>query len=265
MIALQPTADPHRFALDVTPALSVGPPEAQFLFGGAGLAASVAALEAAVARPVVWAAAQYLSYARPPATLDLDVVVPVLGKHNAQARVTGHVGDTEILTVNAALGSRAAEVSMQWPVAPPAPPPEDCPAMTYNWRRADDDVNEHLDLRTVSGRFGAERDEGGPSGDGRSLLWARPRDPGVAIDRVLLALLADFLPSGVGHAIGRSAGGNSLDNTIRYVRLVETGWVLLDTQIDAAHAGFVHGSMRLFAEDGTLMALGSQSMILRMF
>jgi len=135
VIALRPTADPHRFALDVTPALSVGAPEAQFLFGGAGLAASVAALEAAVARPVVWAAAQYLSYARPPATLDLDVVVPVLGKHNAQARCTGHVGDTEILTVNAALGSRPAEVSMQWPIAPPAPPPDDCPPMTYRRER----------------------------------------------------------------------------------------------------------------------------------
>ncbi len=263
LIQLETTADPHRFALPVTSAVCVGAPGSQFLFGGAGLAVSVAALEAATGRPAVWAAAQYLSYARPSMRLDLDVVVPVMGHHSAQARCTGHVGETEILTVNAALGARPGDVSMQWPRAPAAPPPLDCPPMPYNWARADDDIHAHLELRTASGRYGSERTVGGVSPDGRTLLWARPRDRGVVIDRVTLAVLADFLPSGVGNAIGSIAGGSSLDNTIRFARIVPTEWVLLDTHIEAVHAGFVHGSMRLFADDGTLMALGSQSMILR--
>ena len=264
MIALEPTGDPHRFVLPITSGVCVGAPGNQFLFGGAGLAASIAALEAATGRPAVWAAAQYLSYARPPSRLDLDVVVPVMGRHSAQARCTGHVGDTEILTVNAALGSRPGDLSMQWPRAPAAPPPLDCPPMAFGWKRAEDDIHSHLELRTASGRYGSERAVGGVSPDGRTLLWARPRDPGAVVDRVLLAVLADFLPSGVGNAIGSIAGANSLDNTIRYARVVPTEWVLLDTRIEAVDAGFVHGSMRLYADDGTLMALGSQSMILRM-
>ena len=37
-----------------------------FMFGGVGLAAAVGAMERTCERPVIWATAQYLSYARPP-------------------------------------------------------------------------------------------------------------------------------------------------------------------------------------------------------
>lgn len=262
MIVLEPTDQPQRFVLQVVSGVSVGPPEAQFLFGGAGLAACIAALESATGRPAVWATAQYLSYARPPCRLDLDVIVPVTGRHSTQARVVGHVGDTEILTVNAALGSRPETLALQWPSPPPAPPPGECPPMLRGWRHAPDDINSRLDLRVVKG--GGGMDAAGPSADGHSVLWARLRDRSLPVDRVALAVLADFLPSGIGHAIGRQAGGNSLDNTIRYARLVQTEWVLLDIHIDAVANGFGHGRMHLFAEDGTLMASASQSMIVRM-
>ena len=254
MIELARAGD-SRFTLAITPEVCVGAPDAQFRFGGAGLAAAVAALEAVTGRPTVWVAAQYLSYARPPSVLDLDVVVPVAGKHSSQARVTGHVGDTEILTVNAALGSRPQPLIVQWVAMPAAPPPDDCPELTQGWSRSDDDIRGRLDLRAASPRD--------PAPDGRSLLWARRIDGGT-IDRVTLAVFADFLPSGVSPALGRRAGGNSLDNTIRYVRVVPTEWVLLDTQIDGVADGFGHGRMQLFADDGTLMASASQSLIVRL-
>jgi acyl-CoA thioesterase-2 len=76
-------------------------------------------------------------------------------------------------------------------------------------------------------------------------------------------VMADFLPSGVGNALGTAAGGNSLDNTIRFARMVPTDWVLADIRIHATANGFVHGRVHLFAEDGTLLATASQSMILR--
>jgi acyl-CoA thioesterase len=63
--------------------------------------------------------------------------------------------------------------------------------------------------------------------------------------------------------MGLNAGGNSLDNTIRFRRIVPTDWVLCDIQIQGVHGGFAHGSMRLFAQDGQLMATASQSMIVR--
>jgi len=234
-----------------------------FLFGGAGLGAAIAALEAATGRPAVWATAQYLSYARPPSILDLDVIVPVAGKHSTQARVVGHVGETEILTVNAALGSRPMPVAMQWATMPDVPRPEDCALMEYGWRRSEDDINGRFEQRVAKGRYGAARRDGGPSVDGHSALWVRAVDPDVVIDRVALALIADFLPSGVGNAMGQEAGGNSLDNTIRYCRHVPTCWVLCDIHIEAIAGGFGHGRMRLFAEDGTLLATASQSMIVR--
>lgn len=263
MLDLRPTHNPHRFTLAVTPGVAVGPPEAMFLFGGAGLAAAVAALEAATGRPAVWATAQYLSYARPPSILDLDVIVPVSGKHTTQARVVGHVGETEILTVNAALGSRPMPDAMQWATMPEVPRPEDCALMEYGWRRSADDINGRFEQRVAKGRYGTARRDGGPSADGHSALWVRAVDPDVVIDRVALALIADFLPSGVGNAMGQEAGGNSLDNTIRYCRHVPTRWVLCDIHIEAIAGGFGHGRMRLFAEDGTLLATASQSVIIR--
>jgi acyl-CoA thioesterase len=62
-----------------------------------------------------------------------------------------------------------------------------------------------------------------------------------------------------GQALGLRAGGNSLDNAIRIYRPVPTEWVLLDIKVHAVSRGFVHGSIHMFAEDGTLMATASQS------
>ena len=56
----------------------------------------------------MWATAQYLSYAKPPSVMDVDVTLAAVGRSITQGRVVGHVGDTEILTVNAALGERKA-------------------------------------------------------------------------------------------------------------------------------------------------------------
>lgn len=264
LIAPVPTDNPLRFQLAVTPQLCVGHPDSQFLFGGAGLAAGLAAVEAATGRPAVWAAAQYLSYARPDTLLDLDVAVPVSGKYTSQARVTVRDGASEILTVNAALGARPDAPEVQWAQMPVVPRPDDCPPMTYNWIRRDDDVNGSFDQRMAHGRFGQARTDGGPSADGIARLWVRPCDPDQPVDRVTLAVIADFLPSGVGNALGTSAGGNSLDNTIRFARLVPTRWVLADIRIHATGQGFIHGRVHLFAEDGTLMATASQSLILRL-
>jgi acyl-CoA thioesterase len=128
--------------------------------------------------------------------------------------------------------------------------------------RRPDDINASFVKRVAAGRFGAARTEGGPSVDGIARLWVRPVD-GSVIDRILLGVMADFLPSGVGNALGTAAGGSSLDNTIRFARLVPTQWVLADIRIHAASQGFVHGRAHLFADDGTLLATASQSMILR--
>ena len=258
---LQPTHNPNRWYLPVEDRLSVGPPGKLFLFGGVGLASSIRAMEQTTGRPTVWATAQYLSYARVGDIVDLDVLVPVHGKYNTQARVVGHVGDREIFTVNAALGERPSEISAQWAEMPVVVPPSECAAVEH-WQEDRADLHGRIDVRVVKGRYGEERKNGGLSEDGHVVLWARMRED-LPINSTALAVIADFVPSAIGNAIGRNAGGNSLDNTIRIRRVVETEWVLCDIRIHGVHNGFAHGRMHLFAESGELMASASQSVILR--
>jgi acyl-CoA thioesterase len=260
-LSLRSTHNPHRWFLPLREDLCVGPPDRLFMFGGVGLAAAIGAMEGTCRRPVVWATAQYLSYARPPAIVDLDVWVPADGRHTSQARVIAHVGDREILTVNAALGERPSAISEQWMQAPRAPPPEDC-VESHHWRGASADLHSRFEMRVSEERHASRATGARPSEDGRLALWLRPRGDH-PVDRAMLAIMADHVPSGVGAALGRDAGGNSLDNTIRFRRIVPTRWVLCDIAVQGVHGGFAHGDMRLFAQDGELMATASQSMILR--
>ncbi|MGZ3377831.1 MAG: acyl-CoA thioesterase [Phenylobacterium sp.] len=257
---LRPTHNPHRWYLPLTPDVCVGRQDDLFMFGGVGLASAIAAMEGTTGRPVIWATAQYLSYAKPPSVVDLDVWVPTAGKYNSQARVISHVGDKEIVTVNAALGSRPSEISQQWLTMPEVPPPQDCEPGEH-WRQAGYGLHSRMDIRVAKGRYGFDR-AGAPEPDGRLLLWIKPIGD-FAIDAPMLAIIADHVPSGIGNALGKNAGGNSLDNTLRIRRIVPTEWVLCDIRILGVHGGFGHGAMYLFAEDGELMATASQSLIVR--
>jgi len=67
------------------------------LFGGCGLGAAIEVLEQATGRPLVWATAQYLSFARPPSVLHLDATEVVRGHQISQARVVG-AGDVRAQT-----------------------------------------------------------------------------------------------------------------------------------------------------------------------
>jgi acyl-CoA thioesterase len=78
-----------------------------------------------------------------------------------------------------------------------------------------------------------------------------------------LAIIGDFVPGGIGQALGLRAGGNSLDNTIRVAHRVPTDWVLADIRVHAIADGFGHGLVHMWAEDGTLLATASQSTIVR--
>jgi acyl-CoA thioesterase len=261
-ISLTATHNPHRWYLPLDDSLCVGPPQRSFMFGGVGMAAAIQAMERTCERPVIWATAQYLSFARPPSVVDLDVWVPAHGHNTSQARVIGHVGDKEIFTVNAALGTRPSDISHQWVQAPEVPAPEDCPPADH-WRGDDGGLHSRIELRNVHGRYGGQRKGGEISDDGRLILWMRPRGDH-PVDASMLAIFADHVPSGIGAALGKEAGGNSLDNTIRIVRLAPTDWVLCDINIHAVHGGFGHGAMRLFTRDGLLLATASQSAIVRM-
>jgi len=70
VLQLRREAAPAHDADDVEAQVGgAGRPVLGMFLGGAGLAAATAALEVATGRPLVWASAQYLSYALPPSSL----------------------------------------------------------------------------------------------------------------------------------------------------------------------------------------------------
>lgn len=255
-LGLEATDDPRRWRLPVVPLLCTG---GNFLFGGAGLGAAITALEGTTGRPVVWATAQYLSFAHPPDVLDIEVTVPTEGHQITQARAVARVGDDEILTVNAALGRRPFDADGTWATFPDVPRPDDCPVRTHRFT-VDEHVMSRFDQRLARGRSVDDLD--GRPGDGSSALWVQLPE-GLEVSGAALAILGDFVPFGISQALGVGAGGKSLDNTLRVASLVPTRWVLLDVHIHAIAQGFGHGRVHLWAEDHTLLAIASQSAIVR--
>jgi acyl-CoA thioesterase len=122
-------------------------------------------------------------------------------------------------------------------------------------------IAERLDERLVVGRTFRQLD--GTPGSGQTLMWARLPEVIEGVDAASLAVLGDFVPTGVSQALGVAGGGTSLDNTLRVAKLVPTAWVLLDIRVQAVQRGFGHGLVHMWAEDGTLLATASQSCIVR--
>ncbi len=260
-LGLQPTHNPHRWFLPVTEGIAT---RGQFLFGGCGLGAAVAALEHTTGRPLVWATAQYLSFAMVEDVVDLDVKVSVAGHATTQARLVAHVGEREILTVNAALGSKDHPAQGQYVEMPEVSAPHDCPRRPP---RAEDErsIMTRLDMRLAKGSQWDDLD-GRPQSDGRSALWVRlPDDDGslLELSAATLAILGDYVPFGISQSQGIWWPSNSLDNTIRIVSLAETEWVLVDVRVEGIHGGFGHGTVYLWSDSGALLAAASQSALLR--
>ena len=254
-LGLEPTQDPNRWSLPVVPGISAG---GNFLWGGCGLAAGIASMEAVTDKPVVWSTAQYLSYARPGSTVDYEVTVAVEGRNTVQARAIGRVDDEEIITVNGALGRRPLEAAGRWGRMPEVPAPQDCPIRTH--RFPNESIADRIEQRTALGRDLEELD-GRPS-DGRCALWARMPEV-LDMSAAALAVLGDFVPWGIGQALGLRAGGNSLDNTLRVIDVRPTDWVLLDIAVHGVGGGYGHGRLHLWTPDGDLLAMASQSVIVR--
>jgi acyl-CoA thioesterase len=253
---LEATDDPLHWRLPVVRGLCSG---FGSLFGGAALGASIEVLERVTGRPHVWATAQYLQFANPSAIVELEVNEVVRGHSSSQARVLGQVGGDEIFTVLAALGHRTLDWDGEWALRPDVPsvadsPPRELPAHQLGT------IGERLEMRLANARE-FERLDGTP-GDGRSALWVRLPEH-LEANASGLAIVGDYVPFGISQAGGRRARSNSIDNTLRMVRVHPTEWVLADIRVQAVADGFGHGVVHLWSEDGTLLATASQSTIVR--
>jgi len=158
-----------------------------------------------------------------------------------------------------ALGHRPLPFEGQWAVMPDVPGPDDCPPRPMMDRHAGT-ISSRLDAKLASGR--APWEFPGPEGSGNSALWIRMPEL-LEMSASALAIIGDFVPFGIGQALGKRAGGNSLDNTLRIAHRVPTEWVLADVRVHAVADGFGHGLVHLWTEDGTLLGTASQSSIVR--
>lgn len=229
------------------------------LFGGAGLGAAIEVAEIETGRPVTWATAQFLNYAPVGEVLELEVLEIVRGNSVSQVRVLATSRGREILTVLGAFGHRPSPFEGQWAHCPVVPPPEECPPRVM-LQEHEGTISSRMEMKLANARpftdFPAE------PGDGTSALWIR--FPGLSeLKASGLAIIGDFVPFGIGQALGRRAGGNSLDNTLRVCNLVDTDWVLADVRVHGLADGFGHGLVHLWTPDGVLLGTASQSTMVR--
>jgi acyl-CoA thioesterase len=137
----------------------------------------------------------------------------------------------------------------QWPQMPKVAAPEDSSARTGI--AAMEHPNSYtlkLELRE------AELLEPGPD----AALWVRLRD-GLETTPAAIAFAADFVPLAVAKAAGKVGAGSSLDNSLRFRGGVGTEWLLLELDGELASGGFGHGTVRVWGQDGSLLAVGSQT------
>jgi acyl-CoA thioesterase len=93
--------------------------------------------------------------------------------------------------------------------------------------------------------------------DNRFITWGRMREQ--ALSRAAISFLADLVPSSVARAAGHMGGGTSLDNSMRFGRFTDSEWILLDFDPWFATNGYLHGGARIWAQDGTLLGVASQT------
>ena len=248
------------------------------LYGGTGLAVSVVAMEAGTQRDVLWCSTQFVSQPFLGDIVTWETERLAIGKRAAQLLVRASanertafvaIGSTGIAKDDGLTGQFVPmpEVSAPDDSAPhlmsraarqagqPSPDAElEARVLEQMPEPSADSWAKHIEMRVAE-----------PSGEVRPTVafWARRRDGGAHTPAVL-AFIADMVPVAVARAAGKLGAGSSLDNSMRFHGgVADTGWVLIELYGELAHGGFGHGSLRVWTENGKLVATGSQTASMR--
>lgn len=227
------------------------------LYGGTGLAVAVAAMEAATDRDALWATTQFVSQPVMGSTIDWTVDSMAIGKRAAQLSVRATCEGAVAFVALGATGIALDDgLTGQYASMPRVSDPDGAPPRVQAMPNVSfpDSWTLRMEMREAQ-----VLDDDGPA----VAMWARFRD-GQAFTPAAIGFIADFVPLGVARSAGKLGAGASLDNSMRFRGgAVDSAWVLLELRGDFARGGFGHGTVRVWSDDGTLLATGSQSASMR--
>jgi acyl-CoA thioesterase len=256
--------DPTALSLVVTPSLCRV--DGRF-YGGAALAAALAASEVATGRGALWSTTQLVGVADLGERIRIAVETLAAGRHVDQVQVRGTVDDRVIFNAVGASATRDPQgMHGTGPAMPRVPDPESsgpwAASRELAAQRARGEARAALGHHLVCEQRDApllDPDEHRP---GRLAVWTRfTGDPGKCgpMTAAGLGFVADLVPLAAARASGVEGAGTSLDNSIRIGEPVDSEWVLLDVEAHAVVGGFGHGHVHLWSPDGRLLATGTQT------
>lgn len=229
------------------------------LYGGTGLAVSIAAMEAATDRDILWASTSFVGQPRLGAVVEWTVERLAIGKRATQLLVRATVDGAVAFVAIGSTGIASEDgLTGQYLTMPKVSGPDDAPLASSSALPTSTSFPDSWTLLIEMHEARSLTDDG-PT----TAFWVRRRDGGV-VTPAGIGFMADFVPLGVARAARKLGAGSSLDNSMRFRGgASETGWVLVDLQGDFANGGFGHGTVRAWSEDGVLLATGSQSAAMR--
>ncbi len=221
------------------------------LYGGTAIAASIVAMEAATDREVQWVTTQFVTSTPNLSTIELVTEVLALGRRTAQARVTAYVdGQVQFTSIGSTGIRKENGLTGQFDKMPDVAGPEGAEDIWQGNTRPVEGPDETTFRRMVEYRE--------VSTDGHLCLWSRFTD-GRTMTPAGVAFVADMVPLAVARGAGRMGAGASLDNSMRLGVVPDVEWVLLELHGNFASGGYGHGSVHVWAPDGTLLAVGGQT------
>lgn len=254
-----------------------------YAFGGTTMASAIRAAVSEIGRDdlqLVGAEATFCA-AIPCGPLGIQVEVLRNGRNGAQALVrlwsladdnpdpAGPSGNDLVVAV--VLGRRSdSELRFDGAVAPEVSEPLDCPGRETVADSPFSRIPYHrqTDFRIALGEFRWGTPV--PPSDPVSASWFRfnhsPMTDAGTWEPAVLAVPGDILGPAVHAGLGGQAGFFfviSLQIGLKFVRDLRTEWVLQHTRAQSAHAGFASGTAELFDQERQLVAVATQTALLR--